>query len=340
METYSVGAQNINEISDWKILLRSYFINLIVYSVIIITIIILITKYVAPLFINNGWNQIFIAVFAFIVLSPFLWALAFRRIHGQAYANVWLKTSQRGPLIILQLSRIALAVFYMGFLFDRLFSPWTAFRAAIVSCIILVIFSKKIKTFYGKIETSFFNNFNGRETKTADKNEALTPWDTHITVFELNAQSPYVGKTLSEIQVREVFGVNIAMIERGDIVINVPTRQQRLYPHDKISVIGTDEQLQKFKIYLESSVRESLIENTKQKVSLHHFTVGEKSKLINKNIRESKIRERSNSLVVGIERNGSRILNPESDLVFEINDKVWIVGNEKRIKILMKEFTG
>jgi CPA2 family monovalent cation:H+ antiporter-2 len=41
--------------------------------------------------------------------------------------------------------------------------------------------------------------------------------------------------------------------------------------------------------------------------------------------------------VVGIERNGQRIINPESDLSFEENDKVWLVGNEKRIMVLIKE---
>jgi len=31
------------------------------------------------------------------------------------------------------------------------------------------------------------------------------------------------------------------------------------------------------------------------------------------------------------------LLNPESDMLFEEDDKVWIVGNEKRIQILLKE---
>jgi CPA2 family monovalent cation:H+ antiporter-2 len=301
LATYGVGAQNINETSDWKKLLRSYVINVVVYSVIIITVIVLTDRYLVPVFIHNGWNKIIIAVFSLIILSPFLWALAFRRIHGQAYANIWMKNTQRGPLIILQLSRIALAIFYIGFLFDRLFSPWTAFRGAVVACIILVILSRRIKSFYGRIEMRFMNNYHGRDAKTPDTNEILTPWDTHITIFELNAQSPYVGKTLSEIKLREEFGINIAMIERGDFVINVPGRYERIYPNDKLSVIGTDEQLEKFKFFIESSVKESPASKAKQKVSLHHFTIGENSSLLNKNLRESKIRERTNGLVVGIE---------------------------------------
>jgi CPA2 family monovalent cation:H+ antiporter-2 len=82
---------------------------------------------------------------------------------------------------------------------------------------------------------------------------------------------------------------------------------------------------------------ESHILDTKRKVSLHHFTISTNSDIVGKTIRESRIRERSKGLVVGIERNGQRIINPESDLSFEENDKVWLVGNEKRIMVLIKE---
>lgn len=340
LEKYSVGAQNITEISDWRKVLSSDLINVLIFSVIIITIILLSTQFLAPLFSEYGWNQAVTVTLTLIALSPFLWALAFRRTLRQAYANVWLKNTQRGPLIILELSRVALAVFYIGFLFDRLFSPLVALTGAIISCIILLSLAKKIKAFYGKIEMRFLINFNERETSAKDTNQALTPWDSHLATFEINGQSPFVGKTLQESRIRENFGVNIAVIERGDSVINVPTRDEHLYPNDKLSVIGTDEQLENFKSFLEQSLKISMSPEIRQNVSLHHFTIGENSIITGKTIRESGIREQSRGLVVGIEREGLRILNPESNFVFKMNDKVWIVGNEKRIQVLIKELAG
>lgn len=135
---------------------------------------------------------------------------------------------------------------------------------------------------------------------------------------------------------REVFGVNIASIERGDNFIIVPNRYERLYPLDVISVIGTDEQLSNFKSFLESTDKELSILSPKNEVSLQFMVVGKDAKIIGKSIRESSIRELTNGLVVGIERNNKRILNPESDFVFELNDKIWIVGNEKRIQVFKK----
>lgn len=340
LSRYNVEAQNITEISDWKKILRFYFVNIVLFSVIIITVILLSTQFIAPYFSGYRWGELITAGITLIILSPFLWALAFRRTNKQAYANVWVKTSQRGPLLVLLSSRVLLAVLFIGFLFDRLFSPFIAMLGVIVSVLILALLSKKIKAFYGKIEMRFLTNYNERETEMPDTIGMLSPWDSHITTFELNPKSPYIGKTLFESKIREEFGVNIAVIERGDFVINVPGRAEYLYPNDKLSVIGTDEQLEKFKLHMESAANDLQKIPLKQNVSLHHFTLGPNCPLVNKSIRESRLRERSKGLVVGIERNGERILNPESDLIFEINDKVWIVGNEMRIQVLIKELTA
>ncbi|MFA6334884.1 MAG: cation:proton antiporter [Bacteroidales bacterium] len=340
LTAYSIDAQHITEISDWKKVLKSYFINVVIFSVIIITIIVLSTQFLSPLLSGYGWHKISTAIVTFVILIPFLWALAFRRTQRQAYANVWVIATQRGPLILLQLSRVALAVIYVGLLFHSLFSPLVAIGGIFFSCVIIAIFFKKIQTFYGKIEIRFLANYNERESGKVNYNEILTPWDTHITNFELNAHSPLIGKTLLESRLREEFGVNIVVINRGDHTISVPTRHEHLFPNDKIAVIGTDEQLLKFKTFLESTEFESNIEEVTHNVSLHHFTIGKNSTFVKQNIRESVIRERTHGLVVGIERNEERILNPESDFVFEVGDIVWIVGNEKLIQDIIKEMSG
>ncbi|HPT20621.1 MAG TPA: cation:proton antiporter [Bacteroidales bacterium] len=337
LDAYSVGAQNITEISDWKKVLRYYFVDVIIFSVIIITIFLLSSKYIAPLFLQSHWYKLITVTITLLILSPFLWALAFRRTHREAYTNVWMKSTHRGPLIALMLSRMLLAVFYIGMLFNRWYSPWVALVGVIVATFILLLNSGRIRRFYGRIEERFMSNLNAREKEAAKQ---LTPWDTHITTFELSERSPYVGKTLLESMIREEFGVNIVAIQRGDYILNVPARENHLYPHDKLSVIGTDEQIEKFRLYLESSESKYARSNTEQEVSLHHFTISKNSILIGKNIRESSIRERTKGLVVGVERNGRRILNPESDLVFELDDKIWIVGNEKRLHVLLKDLAG
>jgi len=337
LNAYSAGAEKVKEESDWKKLLRFYIINIIIFSVVIITIILASTKYLSPLFASYKWGKAITLIVTLIILLPFLWALAFRRTQRQAYANVWMKPLQRGPMVMLMLIRVLLAVFYIGLLFYSLYSHTVAFFGAVISSALLILFSKKIQAFYGKIELRFLSNLNAKEAANENFAKALTPWDTHFSKFELNAQSPYIGNTLMETKIREVFGVNIAVIERGEIIINVPSRTERLYPNDILSVIGTDEQLKNFKTHLESTALKTEYMKSAQEVSLQHFTLDAHSSLLGKSIRDSNIRELTKGLVVGIERSGTRILNPESDLIFMPNDVVWIVGNEKRMQVLAKE---
>ena len=57
---------------------------------------------------------------------------------------------------------------------------------------------------------------------------------------------------------------------------------------------------------------------------------------IGKSIRESQIREKTHGIIVGIERNGKRILNPESHLILEDSDILWIAGEKKKIAEFLK----
>jgi len=54
-------------------------------------------------------------------------------------------------------------------------------------------------------------------------------------------------------------------------------------------------------------------------------------------IRESRVREKTQGLIVGIERKGTRILNPDSTTFFHPGDVIWLAGNTKLIKEFQRE---
>jgi monovalent cation:H+ antiporter-2, CPA2 family len=336
---YSIGAQKISEASDWKKLLKFIISNTIVFSVVIISIILISTKYIYALIPHNDWSDILTTVITLIFLAPFLYALAFRTGNQHVFANIWKKRNQRGPLMALMIARLFLALFYIGFLFDSMFSTLTAFIGVLVTTIFLFLIRGRIKQFYGKIENRFLKNLNQREAESHQRQlPEISPWDSHMATFEINAHLPFIGKTLEEAKLREDFGINVALIKRDDQFITVPGRKERLYPKDVLSLIGTDHQLTKFRDFLDLSGKEALKKSEfLPDVSLHHFTLIETSSLVGQSIRESSIREKTHGLVVGIERGGVRMLNPESDLVFQVNDTVWIVGIEKRIQVILRD---
>ena len=152
----------------------------------------------------------------------------------------------------------------------------------------------------------------------------------------ISQQAPYVGKTLKDLGWREQYGVNIAYIKRGDKLIHAPNRDNRLLPFDHVGIIATDDQMQVFKniFYATEPLEQAPIRL--DDIELRKIVVDEHTHLVGLSIRESKIRERTDGLIIGIERENNRILNPESSLVFEKGDIAWIVGNRKKIQEVIK----
>jgi len=343
LNRYSSGAQTINAESDWKIVLRSYLTLIVTNSVIIIALILLSSTYLAPFMSDQIGNlllaNILTVVITLAAMSPFVWALTIKKIGRLAYANLWLdKKYNRGPLVMLEIIRNVLAVVYLYLLLDQFFPPYISILVALmVMVIVLVIFSQRMQLFYTRIEHRFLTNLNARQQIDGlnEKNN-ISPWDAHLAYFSISPDATFIGQKLADLEWREKFGINIASIERGKRIIDVPSKVDMLFPYDKIAVIGTDEQLQHIRALVEP-VKEPGEYLPKKEVSLHKIIVDEHNHLRGKTIRSSGIREVTSGLVVGIERDGKRLLNPDSTTVFEWNDVIWIVGDRRKIQQLNEE---
>lgn len=331
IERYSANTEAIKSVSTWQIVLRSYLIQVIIHSIIIVAIISLSSKFIIPLVQDSRFGNAMAALITVVILSPFLWALSLRRVATKQVQELMQVRKYQGPIIVLVFFRIVLSLFYIGFILNTFFSPIIAFIALVAAVISYILFPKKLHAFYNKIEGHFLKNYHGRElAKTNKRQNVLSPWDGHMANFNIVLASNIVGKTLEELRIREQFGINIATIKRGDITLNIPSRTERLFPGDEISVIGTDEQVIAFKKYLDQNeidLPETVFEN---EVILQQLELKNRV-CIGKSIRESQIREKTQGIIVGIERNGKRILNPESHLILEADDILWIAGDRKKI---------
>jgi CPA2 family monovalent cation:H+ antiporter-2 len=322
------------------VVLRSYTLNLVIYSVIIVAIVILSARYLNPFIIENviGGNlgDLLTTAITLVFMAPFLWALAVHHPQKEAQGRIWANKNYRSLIIVLEFARIGIAILFIGFLLHQFFSVQVAVLVGLVIISLLAVFSRKIQAFYIRIENRFMNNLNAREISDAAKmHHTLTPWDAHLTSFDVSPEAVVAGKSLVELQIREKYGVNVAVIERGRNTIMAPTRNERVLPGDRIYVFGTDPQIETFRQLMESEVEPAIKgEIGKEDVSLQKLLVTSESMLLRKTIREAGVREKTKGLIVGVEKNGKRILNPDSELMFEEGDIVWIVGSPWRIRQL------
>ena len=332
IENYSSNAQTIKSQSSWKIFLKANVTQIIIHSVIIIGIVVFASRLDLGTQ-SSQWQHVAVTGLIFVFTSPFLWALALRRVAISAMEDIRRDRRYRGPVTLVLFIRVALAVFYIGLLLNSFFSTYIALAALAILVLGGVLFPKRLQKVYYYIENHFIKNLNSREiSEKIKKRSELTPWDAHMTIFEVPAESTIAGKTLYDLKLREEIGINVAIIKRGEKTINVPQRAETIYPKDVLYIIGTDDQVLKFEKYLDDSRVTGEKEDAEIILRKIHLLDNE---FVGKTIREAQLREKTNGLIVGIERNNERIMNPESHIILKKNDILWLVGEKQLINNLL-----
>ncbi|RFM27880.1 cation:proton antiporter domain-containing protein [Deminuibacter soli] len=344
LNKYASGTQQIRAENKWKVVLKAYSTIIVINGIVAVAIILLALRFLAPLLqqkIAQPWlaNTITLVI-ALVAMVPFLWGMVAKRPESSAYVDLWLdKKYNRGPLVIIEIVRNLIAIALLGGLVDGLFSSGIALLVVVpVMAGMLFVFYRRLHHYYHRIEKRFLRNLHARERAAAavsKPNESLTPWDAHLADFEIHADAPFTGNTLESLAWREQYGINIAFIKRGERIIYAPSRYEKLFPYDAIGVIGTDEQMQRFRKIIDTVPAEQPAADI-ENIVLQTIVVDEITRLKGKTIRASGIREKTNGLVVGIERNGEHLLNPASDTEFQWSDVIWIVGDRRLITAYKK----
>ena len=275
-----------------------------------------------------------------------------KKPENNAYKELWLERKyNKGPLVLLEASRLLLGVLIIGFWTFQIISTEIAiFIVVPIITVIILLFAKRLKDFYKKLESSFLTNLNARETasantlsarmsqKNADFQTRLVPWDAHMIQLEAPPNASYIGKPLKDLQWREKYGINVVYIKRGENLINVPDRHQFILPFDQVGIIATDNQIAVFKpVFDQADLKDRSNKDVDiNEIVFDQLVVNEYTQLKGLSIRDSGLRERTNGVVIGIERNDERILNPDSTTVFEWGDVVWIVGERNKIQSFKK----
>lgn len=354
LNRYSISTQTIQAEQDWKSVLMSYVKIVLTNAIIAAGIFLLSQNFLFPFLEERISEPLLHSLIGLLIslgmAAPFIMAIIAKQPSSIAYKVMWLKKEySRGPLLIVEILRLLVGIFIISFWVSALFQDLTAVLISVAGVVlILFLFARRLQKIYMRLENRFLGNLHARETevynslaanvtrKKAQIQQDLQPWDAHIVSLEVPARALYTGRNLQELLWREKYGVNIVYIKRGDNIILPAGRLHFLLPFDKIGVIATDEQIKQFKPVVEATEPEPGIPVDVEAIMLEKVIVNEYTQLKGKSIRNSGIREKTNSLVVGIERKNQRILNPDSGTVFEWADVVWLVGDHRKIQQLKR----
>lgn len=319
----------------WRRSLGKGLWRLTVYTIILIAIALLSRQYLLgwlETFIPS-WSDFLATVITFAVMSPFLAALVLPLSRILSIKN----SNAKNDNIHFNIGNIVTAVF--GFLIALFFIVNTitwcyslrlGFAIAIAAIlIILLLFSRQVRTQMTNIESRFFDNLNERDLRRSGKKNNIVS-DLHLAYMTVGTGCDFVGMKLKDSKVRPRYGVNIVSILRNGETYTIPGGNMRLYPGDQIGVIGTDEQLQNLLPAVEKQSSKVPDAQKNASVELFSLLLEDGNPLIGKTPRTSGLRESSDALVLAVERNDDYI-DQDSDIVFENGDVVWLVGDPKRI---------
>lgn len=350
LNRYSSGRKTVNHDSEWKSLLKVHVGKAVIYSVLLTAILLLSVRVVYP-FVEEKfpdttvWANIGMCLGTLVLMAPFLWALISNKHNSPAlFMKLWNdNTYNHGRLVALVLFRTSVAVFFISAVLIAYF-PLRYGVIAILSLAVLaliLIFRENLNQ-YSKIEKQFLTNLNRREEAAKKRypletsfNSQLADKDIHLLSVPVSPYSAVAGKTLAELSFRETYGINVVEIVRGDLKIYIPRGTERLYPQDKVVIVGTEEQLNAFCSKMNKRQHVHKMNRVPKDVTLHSFTVGDDFPYLGKTIAETRIGTNYNSLVVGIERD-NRLLAPDKETVFEPDDLVWIVGEREKIRQMLE----
>ncbi len=339
LDRYSVMSYAMAGNKEWREQVRAYLIKILLNAVVVVAIFLIMARIFLPFVLERQMSEgpaKFLALALTLVFSaPFLWALAFGRTKN--FSVLLLEQEKGSHHYVFLVSRIMLTVCLVGAMVAQ-FVPliWALAITAWMALVVGYVLAKKLRSIYQWFENRFLSNLNDESHKNhiRQHSRSLAPWDAHLTEFEIPPEAPFVGHPLYVLCIREKFGVTIAMIERGRKRITAPGRNEILMPRDRVSVIGTDEQLIRFKNFIEFGMKNNDSVEEESEYTLEQYLVTDTSQFAAKTIRESGLRENTHGLVVGIEREGRRILNPDSSETLRSGDILWIVGDRERIQAL------
>ncbi len=329
LNTYTRSSGQMTLAPDWWTLFRVSLLKVLTNAVLVATIFIVTKRFLLPeLQVRIGDVRLVkaIAFTAALILSgPFFWAMVMSKIK----AKVSDTKETRIAALLFEILRWSFAIALFMVLATQFVAITIALSmAAVVAILILFFFSRRLEKIYARMEGQFVKNLSGPED---NKIPQLAPWDAHLVSFEIHPTSELVGKTLEQLRIRERFGITVALIERGGKRIPAPDRSELLFPFDKAFVIGNDEQISKFAPVVERAGEARYADQEDFNYSLIPYRVNENSPYCHKTIRTSGIREKSHGLIVGIERGGERILNPDSGTVIQPDDLLWVVGERSAL---------
>ena len=335
--------------SPWKTYLGSLGKTLLIYGILCVAVCMIGFGLLQPLaekWIPGIWAHVALAVVILLSMAPFLRAILVKKNRSDEFKALWAQNpANRAPLVAGIALRLVIVIGFIFYVLARLFHISVLLILVLALAVVAyLMFGRWAKNSAHKIEETFMTNLNSREKRAEYLGEKkpeyasrLLDKDMHLADFDIPAEADWAGKTLRDLKISQQYGVQVVAIVRGGKRVNIPVADTRVFPNDRIQVVGSDAGLEAFGAELGKNSGSLPEDFSDQEVILRRLPIAEGSPFLGKNLKESSIRNRYRCLVVGVEKEDGNLHIPNPVIPFEEGDFLWLVGEKKDMEVLMAE---
>jgi CPA2 family monovalent cation:H+ antiporter-2 len=270
--------------------------------------------------------------------------MVMKKNRSEEWKALWAESNiNRMPLLFTILVRATIAVGFIFYICQYLSRFSSAIMITIgVIVVALIVVSRTIKQRSIRLERLFILNLRSRDiaaqvhgTKRPLYEGKLLDRDVHIAVFDVPMNTMWMGSSLKQLNFGRKYGVHITSILRANHRLNIPDGDYVIYPGDKLEIIGSDDQLNKFKQAVETEVFGEDLHLEDREMKLHQMIIGSDSPFVGKTLQESGIRDIYSCMVIGLEEGKENLSKVAPSRKFLAGDILWIVGEEEAIHALL-----
>lgn len=349
LEDVGNSVPSVTNENAWKRLIKAMLKQVVAYSFLTIAVITLMLTSFLPLsrhLFGHWWGNTVCGLLTLALVSFFLRAIVMRKNHSDDFRLLWHQNVyNRLPLLFTILARFALSCVFIFYIINYL-SPFSSLLHCFIAAalMILIIRCKPIKAESIRLESLFLKNLRSRENQEEQQGrkqpkyaESLRSKDVHLSILTLPMGTRLAGCTLKELDLAHTDGVMVAAVIREGLRVNIPGADVRLFPGDKLQVIGNDENLSAFARRLQTEVYTDFESADEHEMVLRSLQISETSPFNGKSVRDSGLREKYQCMLVGCEDGNDRLVLPNATHVFQVGDVIWLVGERASFSRLMNE---
>lgn len=213
------------------------------------------------------------------------------------------------------------------------FSGWGWIVIAALATVVVAFFSRRLIYWHSTWQSSVAEVLTeasqqpgeARERARADMGAGLEDWALNLEEVIVPDTAPYAGKSLSQLAIPAHFGCSIIEVERNGHVITTTGPDLRLYPGDKILLLGQPPELKAARGFLGTArPLEGRIDEFEGSV-LETFTVPPMIRG-GQTLAELPIAKQTGVRVAAIKRGRRQIINPTGADALEPGDELLVVG--------------